>query len=636
MQIAKIPLRSIIAAVTLLASTSSAAAEPWRVLPNDNRRVAGTPTDTALTLNLRAAWGEWRPEGEDGPSLRIQAFGAEGDTLTVPAPLIRVRAGTDVAVSIRNELDTKLTVHGLCSRNGERCNPVDVQATETVTVRFTIDRPGTFHYWATSSGMPLAFRGASDTQMSGALIVDPKEGDPDPDRVFVITEWTSLTDEQLKTIAAADDPGAVFNKIGARIGFFINGLSWPATERLTYRVGERVRWRVVNLSTQRHPMHLHGFYYQIDSLGDGMRDTRYEEGKRQRVVTQLMASGSTMALTWTPERAGNWLFHCHVMHHVSPERRLGETDAHAGHHAANDPAVGMAGMVMGVTVVGPNESSEVPTGSVAPRRLTLTMLEEPGRFGSEPAYGFALAEGDAEPSATPSVPGPTLVLERGLPVEITLVNKLREGTAIHWHGMELDSYYDGVHGWSGVGSRVTPLISPGGTFVVRFTPPRTGTFIYHTHLHDDRQLSSGLYGALLVVDSPSESHSYDPDTDHVFVIGRSSPEPRSPAMLNGSRQPQFVWKAGTRHRIRLINITTDDIFNVSLQTAEGPVTWRPVTKDGAPLPPDRCVPAQARQTIAVGETYDFEVQVPSGRQNLWLEIRSTGGKWHVQGQVIVK
>ena len=107
-------------------------------------------------------------------------------------------------------------------------------------------------------------------------------------------------------------------------------------------------------------------------------------------------------------------------------------------------------------------------------------------------------------------------------------------------------------------------------------------------------------------------------------------------MLNGDRQPTFVWKAGARHRVRLINITTDDIVTVSLQTTDGPVTWRPLTKDGASLPPDRCGPGPARQTIAVGETYDFEVQAPAGRQNLWLEVRSTGGKWHAQGQVIVK
>ena len=43
-----------------------------------------------------------------------------------------------------------------------------------------------------------------------------------------------------------------------------------------------------------------------------------------------------------------------------------------------------------------------------------------------------------------------------------------------------------------------------------------------------------------------------------------------------------------------------------------------------------------RQTIAVGETYDFEVQTPPGRQTLWLDVKTTGGKWQVQGQVIVR
>ena len=38
------------------------------------------------------------------------------------------------------------------------------------------------------------------------------------------------------------------------------------------------------------------------------------------------------------------------------------------------------------------------------------------------------------------------------------------------------------------------MIEPGGVFVVRITPPRAGTFIYHTHLHDYRQLSSGFTG----------------------------------------------------------------------------------------------------------------------------------------------
>jgi manganese oxidase len=215
-----------------------------------------------------------------------------------------------------------------------------------------------------------------------------------------------------------------------------------------------------------------------------------------------------MAMSWRPEREGNWLFHCHISAHVSSERRLSDVDKphdihHDAHHGSPDNAAGMAGMVLGVTVLGKDQLSKdsPPTPSLPPRKLTLTMTAEWERFGADPAYGFVLT-GDRDPSSGTgvSVPAPTLVLRRGEPVEIALVNRLPEATAIHWHGMELDSYYDGVHGWSGIGQRVTPLIEPGETFRVRFTPPRAGTFIYHTHLHDDRQLRSGLYGALLVLE----------------------------------------------------------------------------------------------------------------------------------------
>jgi FtsP/CotA-like multicopper oxidase with cupredoxin domain len=120
------------------------------------------------------------------------------------------------------------------------------------------------------------------------------------------------------------------------------------------------------------------------------------------------------------------------------------------------------------------------------------------------------------------IPGPTLALTKGEPVEITLVNQLPEATAIHWHGMELDSFYDGVHGWSGAGTRVTTMIEPGASFVVRFTPPQSGTFMYHTHLHDRVQLTSGLYGAMIVLE-PGET--LDEGTDHVVVIGRGGPQP---------------------------------------------------------------------------------------------------------------
>jgi hypothetical protein len=75
---------------------------------------------------------------------------------------------------------------------------------------------------------------------------------------------------------------------------------------------------------------------------------------------------------------------------------------------------------------------------------------------------------------------------------------------------------------------------------------------------------------------------------------------------------------------------------VSFQTSQGPVSWTPVTKDGAPLPSSARAPRPATQTIAVGETYDFEIDVAPGRKNLWIEVRGTEGKWQAQGQVIAR
>jgi FtsP/CotA-like multicopper oxidase with cupredoxin domain len=576
----------------------------------------------------------------------VEAFGEVSSALSVPAPLIRVVEGTEIVASIRNDLDATLTVNGLCARDGTPCPALRISPAETRDVRFSAGRAGTYHYWASTMGAPVPFR-----ELAGAFVVDPRDGDTGADRVLVITEWTSLTPAELRQIIAADDAAEAFVGLHPRFTFTINGLSWPATERLTYRVGERVKWRIINLSSQSHPMHLHGFYFDVTSLGNGLRDDGIPPSRQRRVVTQLIPSGGTMTLAWTPEREGNWLLHCHVMHHVAPERRLAESTgvdrpapAQASHHHGHaDPSSGMAGMIVGVRVHG---SPAAPTDASAsnnavPRKLTLVMRREAKHGGDSSAAGFVLSEGDTPPAtAAIAVPGPPIVLQRDEPVEITLVNRLGEATAVHWHGMELDSYYDGVHGWSGIDRQKAPMIEPGGTFVVRFTPPRAGTFIYHTHVHDYQQLTSGLYGPLIVTE-PAEA--FDPATDHVVVIGRSRineadsilADARS-VLLNGERSPRLVWNAGERHRVRLINITPDDIFTVVMQTAEGPVTWKPLRKDGAPLPAADMVDGPARQTIAVGETYDFEYQAPSGRKTVWLEVRTPAGKWQAQGQIVVK
>ena len=189
-------------------------------------------------------------------------------------------------MSVTNELAAPLRVHGLCSRDGSPCPPLDVPPGAIREVRFAAGRAGTYHYWATTLGAPVPFR-----ELGGAFIVDPPGADRDADRVLVITEWTSLTADDAPPDFSADDIGEAFIARQPSVAFMLNGLGWPATERLTYRLGEPVRWRVLNLSSQPHPMHLHGFYFDVERLGDGRRDAPPAAAQPRRVVTQLLPPG---------------------------------------------------------------------------------------------------------------------------------------------------------------------------------------------------------------------------------------------------------------------------------------------------------------------------------------------------------
>jgi manganese oxidase len=613
------------------------------VVANDNTRASGVIENGILTIRLRAAQGTWRPEGQAGPALAIEALGSEGAALSVPAPLIRVTEGATLAVSIQNDLSAPLRVHGLCTRDGSPCAPVEVPPGAMRDVRFVSGRAGTYHYWATTIGAPVPFR-----ELAGALIVDPP-GPRVSDRILVITEWSSLTPAELGRIFSADDATREFIRLRPKLTFVVNGLSWPATERFAYRQGETVRWRVINLSSQTHPMHLHGFYFTVTRMGDGRVEQAVGGSEGRRVVTQVMPPGGTLAMEWIPEREGNWLFHCHIMSHVSPDRRLdagasfGGGDAHASSHGdpQHDRSLGMAGMVLGITVLPSKNPQSLPRAPHQPlRKLTMVINAASEVAGGRPKAGFSVSDAGVATDPQVTSPGPPLVLRRDEPVEITVVNRLAEATSIHWHGLELDSFYDGVHGWSGKKQRLAPMIAPGASFVVRITPPRAGTFIYHTHLHDYRQLSSGLYGPLIVTD---HGEKHDPAIDHVVVLGRrdatelSSPlEDATSVEVNGQRSAALTWRAGTTNRIRLINITPDDIFAVSLVARDTPVSWKPVTKDGAPVPQGDGQPGPAKVRIAVGETYDFEYDAPPGRATLWLDVRTSSGRWQSQAKVLVK
>jgi hypothetical protein len=94
-------------------------------------------------------------------------------------------------------------------------------------------------------------------------------------------------------------------------------------------------------------------------------------------------------------------------------------------------------------------------------------------------------------------------------------------------------------------------------------------------------------------------------------------------------------KAGVPHRLRLINITANNTaLTASLVNQLELIEWKPVAKDRATLPAAQSVLRAARQQVAVGETYDFEIH-PAGPQNLWLEVRRGNGEWVMQAPIHV-
>jgi FtsP/CotA-like multicopper oxidase with cupredoxin domain len=57
-------------------------------------------------------------------------------------------------------------------------------------------------------------------------------------------------------------------------------------------------------------MHLHGHHFIVEALGDIAAERRLAPDQQFMAVTQFVMPGGTATIAWTPEWAGNWLFHC--------------------------------------------------------------------------------------------------------------------------------------------------------------------------------------------------------------------------------------------------------------------------------------------------------------------------------------
>ena len=117
-----------------------------------------------------------------------------------------------------------------------------------------------------------------------------------------------------------------------------------------------------------------------------------------------------------------------------------------------------------------------------------------------------------------TVPGPEIRVPYGQRVRVIVKNDLPEPTTVHWHGIAVPNAMDGVP------DVTQKAIEPGGTFTYSFRAipagrdSMGGTFFYHSHFDEDRQVGLGLSAPLVIV--PPKARRYN--LERTLVLGEWS------------------------------------------------------------------------------------------------------------------
>jgi hypothetical protein len=175
-----------------------------------------------------------------------------------------------------------------------------IEPGKTFVYEFALKRSGTFMYHPHSDEMVQMAMG-----MMGLFIVHPR--DPQFQRV----------DRDFAFIMASYDidPGTSRPKVMTMTDFDLwawNGRVFPGIDPLAVRRGDRVRVRIGNLTMTNHPIHLHGYSFEVTCTDGGW----VPASARLPEVTTDVPVGAMRAFEFTADEPGDWALHCHKAHHT--------------------------------------------------------------------------------------------------------------------------------------------------------------------------------------------------------------------------------------------------------------------------------------------------------------------------------
>lgn len=241
---------------------------------------------------------------EFAPGLVANCWGYNG---RVHGPTIEAVEGDRVRIYVTNRLAAPTTVHwhGVLLPSGMDgvggVSQKSIQPGETFKYEFTLKQHGTLMYHSHHDEMTQIQLG-----MMGLFVIHPKnpvKPPPDRDYAIMLSEW------KIEVGARRPDPNEMtdFNV------FTMNARSFPGTQPLLAKVGERVRIRIGNLSTMsHHSIHLHGYSFKVVATDGG----EIPEAGQWPETTVHMPTGSTRTIEFVANAPGDWVMHCHMLHHV--------------------------------------------------------------------------------------------------------------------------------------------------------------------------------------------------------------------------------------------------------------------------------------------------------------------------------
>lgn len=150
-------------------------------------------------------------------------------------------------------------------------------------------------------------------------------------KVFTLTatevNWETSPDTFVDAMAyngpqvGIDDEFTLFLGDGP-LGYVLNGKGFPATQPIVARTGDWVLIHIANDGAMLHPMHLHGYHFEVVAQDGFPLENPY------MADTLVVAPGQRFDILVDAIYPGAWAFHCHILPHVEgPEGMYGMVTA---------------------------------------------------------------------------------------------------------------------------------------------------------------------------------------------------------------------------------------------------------------------------------------------------------------------